>query len=71
VPRKIVEVQGRDEVDWVSQVTVDVPDAVLRLDDPDALSEWVGLNVPSEDIKRAQRVLTVKVEQIGADIVPG
>lgn len=69
MPKKTIEVQGRNEVDWSARLTVDVPDAVLRLDDPEALSEWVELNVPAEDIDRAKTVLTVKVEQTGADIV--
>lgn len=69
MPKKTIEVQGRNEVDWSARLTVDVPEAVLQLDDPEALSEWVELNVPAEDIDRAKTVLTVKVEQTGADII--
>jgi hypothetical protein len=71
VPRKIIEVQGREEIEWVAHVTVDVPEAVLQLDDPDGLAQWVELNVDAENIKEARQVVTSKVEQTGADIVTG
>lgn len=66
--RKIIEVQGREETEWVAKVTADVPDAVLKLDDPDELSRWVELNVPATDIMMARTILTTKTEHTGADI---
>lgn len=68
VARKKIEVQGTTESDWVARIEVEVPDKVLALDDPDALSEWVELNVPASVLDKARETLTTKVTHTAADL---
>jgi len=69
MPERTVEVQRTKEIETVAKIMVNVPDAVLQLDDPEALMEWVEMNVSSDVLDREEAELTKKTCIVGADLI--
>lgn len=67
---RLVEIQRSVATETVSRLTLDVPEAVLAQDDPDALTQWVELNVPEKAISDAlESRSNSKVTVLSADLV--
>lgn len=64
-----IEVQGRTEVEWTARTRVDVPDSVLAQDDPDALSDWVEVNVAINSLPKDSTVNSELLIIQGVDTV--
>jgi len=69
MPERTVEVQRTKEIETIAKIMVNVPDAVLQLDDPEALMEWVEMNVSSDVLDREEAELTKKTCIVGADLI--